>query len=80
MTILCAARHETERGDHDSCLSRSRYTHTDPTSRKRAATSGIELRTPQQKSRALPTELPPPLKFSENRATMSFSLQTTKVG
>ena len=34
--------HETERGDHDFCLSRLHYTDTDPTSRERAATVGIE--------------------------------------
>ena len=42
LTILCAATHETELGDHDFCLSRSHYTDTDPTSRERAATAGIE--------------------------------------
>ncbi|RUS89590.1 hypothetical protein EGW08_002608 [Elysia chlorotica] len=35
LTILCAATHETGRGYHDSCLSRSHYTDTDPTSRER---------------------------------------------
>ncbi|RUS80013.1 hypothetical protein EGW08_012221 [Elysia chlorotica] len=34
LTILCAATHETGRG-YDSCLSRSHYTDTDPTSRER---------------------------------------------
>ena len=33
---------KTELGDHDFCLSRSHYTDTDPTSRERAATPGIE--------------------------------------
>ena len=42
LTILRAAIHKTELGDHDFCLSRSHYTHTDPTSRERAATAGIE--------------------------------------
>ena len=32
-------------GDHDFCLSRSHYTNTDPTSRERATTVGIEPRT-----------------------------------
>ena len=45
LTILRAATHETELGDHDFCLSRSHYTDTDPTSRERAATAGIELGT-----------------------------------
>ena len=40
LTILRAATHETELGDF--CLSRSHYTETDPTSRERAATAGIE--------------------------------------
>ena len=42
LTILRAATHETELGDHDFCLSRSHYTDTDPTSRERAVTAGIE--------------------------------------
>ena len=45
LTILRAATHETELGGHDLCLSRSHqndYTDTDPTSRERAATTGIE--------------------------------------
>ena len=43
LTILRAATHETELGDHDFCLSRSHYTDTDPTCRERAATAGIKL-------------------------------------
>ena len=50
LTILRAATHETELGDHDFCLSRSHYTDTDPTCRERAATAGIE---PGTRSRAL---------------------------
>ena len=42
LTILRAATHETELGDHDFCLSRSHYTDTDPTCREWAATAGIE--------------------------------------
>ena len=42
LTILRAATHETELGDHDFCLSRSHYTDTDPTCRERATTAGIE--------------------------------------
>ena len=45
LTILCAATHGTERGDHDFCLRRSHHTYTDPTSRERAATAEIEPRT-----------------------------------
>ena len=40
-----AATHETERGHHGFCISRSHYTDTDPTSREREATAGIEPRT-----------------------------------
>ena len=42
LTILRAATHETELGDHDFCFSRSHYTDTDQTSRERAATAEIE--------------------------------------
>ena len=42
LTILRAATHETDLGDHGFCFSRSHYTDTDPTSRERAATAGIE--------------------------------------
>ena len=42
LTILRAATHETELGDHGFCFSRSHYTDTDPTSGERAATAGIE--------------------------------------
>ena len=42
LTILRAATHETELEDDDFCLSRSYYTDTDPASRERAATAGIE--------------------------------------
>ena len=45
LTILHAATHETELGDHDFCLSRSHYTDTDQTSRERAAPVGIEPET-----------------------------------
>ena len=45
LTILCAATHKTERGDHDFCLSRSLYTDTHPTNRERAVTAGIGPRT-----------------------------------
>ena len=42
LTILRAAPHETELGDHDFCLSRSHYTDTDPTSKEGVATAGME--------------------------------------
>ena len=41
-THLSCLEHETVRGDHKVCLSRSHYTDTDPTSGERAATAGIE--------------------------------------
>ena len=40
--FLRTATRETELGGHDFCLSRSHYTDTDPTSRERATTAGIE--------------------------------------
>ena len=36
---------QSERGDHDLCLSRSHYTDMNSTSRERAATAGVEPRT-----------------------------------
>ena len=42
LTIVRAATHETELGDHDFSLSRSHHTDTDPTSRERAATVVFE--------------------------------------
>ena len=59
LTILRAATHETELGDHDFCLSRSHYTDTDPTSRERAATAGIEPGT-SSPGVARSTQLPRP--------------------
>ena len=43
--ILRTAKHETERADHDFCLSRSHYADNDSTDREKAATAGIEPRT-----------------------------------
>ena len=60
---LRAATHATERGDHDFCLSRSRHTDTDPTSREWGATAGIEPMTSSPAVAALPTELPLPRKI-----------------
>ena len=42
LTILRAATHETELGDHDFCISQSHYTDTNPTSRERAPTAEID--------------------------------------
>ena len=39
---------ETERGDHDFCLSRTHYTDTDPTSREQVAIGGIKPRTQKE--------------------------------
>ena len=60
LTILRAATHETELGDHDFCLSRSHYTDTD-----RPVGSGWPQREsnpgpPHQESSAVSTELPRP--------------------
>ena len=43
--ILRAATHETERGDHDFCLTRSHSTNIDPTSKGRVATAETERTT-----------------------------------
>ena len=60
LTILSAATHETELGDHDFCLSRSHYTDTDPTCRERAATAGIEPGTSSPGVARSTAELPSP--------------------
>ena len=61
LTILRAATHETELGDHDFCLSRSHYTDIDPTCRERAATAGIEPGTSSPGVARSTAELPRPL-------------------
>ena len=64
LTILRAATHKTELGDHDFCLRRSHYTGTDPTCRERAATAGIEPGTSSpgvaRSTAELPRPPPPP--------------------
>ena len=60
LTILRAATHETELGDHDFCLSRSHYTDTDPTCRERAAIAGIEPGTSSPGVARSTAELPRP--------------------
>ena len=60
LTILLAATHEKELGDHDFCLSRSHYTDTDPTCRERAATAGIEPGTSSPGVARSTAELPRP--------------------
>ena len=62
LTILRAATHETELGDHDFCLSRSHYTDNDPTYRERAATAGIEPGTSSPGVVRSTAELPRPLR------------------
>ena len=52
LTILRATTHETELADHDSCLSRSHYTDTDPTSRERWSQRESNPGPPHQESRA----------------------------
>ena len=80
LTILRAATHETELGDHDFCLSRSHYTDTDPTCRERAATVGIEPGTSSPGVARSTAELPrPPLEssFSQISLTTMLLLLTT---
>ena len=60
LTILRAATHETELGDHDFCLSWSHYTDTDPTCRERAVTAGIEPGTSSTGVARSTAELPRP--------------------
>ena len=64
LTILRAATHEAELGDHDFYLSRSHYTDTDPTCRERAAIAGIEPGTSSpgvaRSTAELPRPPPPP--------------------
>ena len=67
LTILRAATHETELGDHDFCLSRSHYTDTDPTCRERAATAGIEPGTSSPGVARSTAELPRPPRERERR-------------
>ena len=54
-------------GDHDFCLSRSHYTDTDPTSRERAATAGIEPGTSSPGVARSTTELPRPQKKKKKK-------------
>ena len=51
LTILRAATHETELGDHDFCLSRSHYTDTDPTSPGVARSTAELPRPPKERKR-----------------------------
>ena len=53
LTILRAATHETELGDHDFCLSRSHYTDTDPTCKRAGGHSGDRTRDLLTRSRRL---------------------------
>ena len=56
LTILRAATHETELGDHGFCLSWSHYTGTDPARRERPQQES-NTGSPHKESRALPTEV-----------------------
>ena len=67
LTILRAATHETELGDHDFCLSRSHYTDTDPTCRERAATAGIEPGTSSPGVARSTAELPRPRTLGQRK-------------
>ena len=57
-TILRAATHETELGDHDFCLSRLHYTDNDPPIGSGRSQRESNPGPPHQETRALPTELP----------------------
>ena len=73
LTILRAATHETELGDHDFCLSRSHYTDTDPTCRERAATAGIEPGTSSPGVARSTAELPrPPTRSVDARSDHGY--------
>ena len=72
LTILRAATHETELGDHDFCLSRSHYTDTDPTCRERAATAGIEPGTSSPGVARSTAELPRPQNIVEYRSNYIY--------
>ena len=60
LTILRAATHETELGDHDFCLSRSHCPDTDPPVGSGRPQRESNPGPPHQESRALQTQLPPP--------------------
>ena len=66
LTILRAATHETELGDHDFRLSGSHYTDTDPTSRELAATAGTEPGTSSPGVELSTTELPRPFYIQQS--------------
>ena len=78
LTILRAATHETELGDHDFCLSRSHYTDTDPTCREWAATAGIEPGTSSPGVARSTAELsrPPRRRQTTQQNSVSFQAQT----
>ena len=88
LTILGAATHETQLGDHDFCLSRSHYNNIDPTSRERVATEGIEPGTSSPGVARSTTELPRPQplrrSISMNVKCLSFAFlslrQLSKIG
>ena len=68
LTVYVLHTHETERGDHDSCLGRSHYTDTDQTSRERTATAGIEPRTSSPGVARSKLSYPPPSSLRERDA------------
>ena len=78
LTILRAATHETELGDHDFCLSRSHYTDTDPTCRERAVTAGIEPGTSSPGVARSTTELPRPFALPLFSVTWNNGFQSLK--
>ena len=70
LTILRAATHETELGDHDFCLSRSHYKDTDPNCRERAATAGIEPGTSSPGVARSTVELPRPPSVTKDKLNL----------
>ena len=76
LTILRAATHETDLGDHDFHLSRSHYTDTDSTCRERAATAGIEPGTSSPGVARSTAELPRPPMITSAR----FVFKTAESG
>ena len=80
LTILRAATHETELGDHDFCLSRSHYTDTDPTCRERAATAGIEPGTSSPGVARSTAELPRPPQQEQSQQEKQGQEQQEFVG
>ena len=74
--------HETERGDHDFCLSQSHYTEIDPTSRGSGRPQqGSNPGPPHQESRALLAragQLPQPHMTTKSGLTNALKIKVRK--